>query len=156
MPARTERTHRSARPGEDDDAQSVAGLGERGDGELPFSNDQIELDRFGSSGRTETKNFAIRSDNAMTGVDYPAPETAYPALLPQVKTLVDHPGVTDADARKVLFENAADLFRFDLAFLAPHIEQASVHLDDIPEPQQDQMQMSSLFEVASLSRSTPG
>ena len=91
----------------------------------------------------------------MMGVDYPHPETVYPALLRQVKALVDHPGVTEADARRVLFENAAQLFRFDLEFLDAHVERVGFDLDAIPEPEQEQMPISSLFEVASIARGTP-
>lgn len=121
----------------------------------PFTTEQLELDTFGSAGLGETKGFAIRSDNSMIGVDYPHPETVYPGLFRQVKALVDHPGVTHGDARKVFFENAAQLFRFDLAHLRPHMERVGFEFGDIPEPQQDPMQMSSLFEVAAVSRRTP-
>ena len=91
----------------------------------------------------------------MIGVDYPHPETVYPGLLRQVKVLVDHPGVTEDEARKVLYGNAAQLFGFDLAALDADIDRAGFRLDDIPEPEQDRMQLTSLFEVASVSRLTP-
>ena len=121
----------------------------------PFTTEQIELDRFGSASRSEATGFAIRCDNSMIGVDYPHPETVYPGLLRQVKVLVDHPGVTEDEARKVLYGNAAQLFGFDLAALDADIDRAGFRLDDIPEPEQDRMQLTSLFEVASVSRLTP-
>lgn len=121
----------------------------------PFSTDQIDLDAFGSAAQRAANGFAIQSDNSMMGVDYPHPETAYPGLLRQVKNLVDHPAVTEADAHKVLFENAAQVFHFDMALLGPHIERVGFCLDEVPEPEQDKMQMSSLFEVASVSRPAP-
>jgi predicted TIM-barrel fold metal-dependent hydrolase len=116
----------------------------------PFATDQISLDEFGSLEPEAKSGFTLRSDNSMVGVDYPHPETAYPGMLRQVKALVDHPRVTEGDVRKVLFENAADLFHFDVAHLEPHVERVGFHMDDVPEPGQDQMQVSSLFEVASM------
>ena len=121
----------------------------------PFTTEQMELDRFGSASRSEATGFAIRCDNSMIGVDYPHPETVYPGLLRQVKVLVDHPGVTEDDARKVLYGNAAKLFGFDLAALDADIDRAGFRLDDIPEPEQDRMQLTSLFEVASVRASLP-
>jgi predicted TIM-barrel fold metal-dependent hydrolase len=116
----------------------------------PFATNQISLDEFGSEDRKTGRGFALCSDNSMVGVDYPHPETAYPGLLRQVKALVDHPGVTDTDVRRVLFENAAELFHFDVALLEPHIERVGFPMDAVPEPGENEMQVSSLFEVASL------
>ena len=78
-----------------------------------------------------------------------------PGMTAQVKILVDHPSVTEGDARKVLYENAAQVFGFDLASLEAHIGRVGFSLQDIPEPERDKMQMSSLFEVATSSRLTP-
>jgi hypothetical protein len=86
----------------------------------------------------------------MVGVDYPHPETAYPGLLRQVRALVDHPRVTECDVRRVLFENAAELFHFDVALLDPHIERVGFPMDAVPDPGPDETQVSSLFEVASM------
>jgi predicted TIM-barrel fold metal-dependent hydrolase len=118
----------------------------------PFTCDQLNLDRFGSAERDDTIGFALQSANSMLGVDFPHPETAYPGLLRQVKTLVEHPRVTQDDARKVLFDNAANLFDFDMARLEPHIDRVGFRLDDIPDSGQDKMQMVSLLEVASFAR----
>jgi predicted TIM-barrel fold metal-dependent hydrolase len=122
----------------------------------PFAIDQIEIDHFGSANRDEGTGFVLRSDNAMVGVDYPHPETVYPGLLRQVKALVDHPRVTEADVRKVLFENAAELFHFDPALLGPHIERVGFRIDEVPDHGQDAMPMSSIFEVASALVERPG
>jgi predicted TIM-barrel fold metal-dependent hydrolase len=116
----------------------------------PFSTDQISLDEFASVDRDSDGGFALRSDNSMVGVDYPHPETAYPGMLRQVKTFIDHPRVDDSDVRKVLFENAAELFHFDMALLGPHIERVGFRTDAVPDPGRDEMQVSSLFEVASM------
>jgi predicted TIM-barrel fold metal-dependent hydrolase len=111
----------------------------------PFAIDQIEIDQFGSVDRDERIGFVLRSDNAMVGVDYPHPETAYPGTLRQVKALADHPRVTEDDVRQVLFENAAELFHFDLALLKPHIERVGFHIDDVPDVGKNEMQVSSVF-----------
>jgi predicted TIM-barrel fold metal-dependent hydrolase len=115
----------------------------------PFATDQIALDQLGSADRENGDGFALRSENAMVGVDYPHPETAYPGFLRQVKTLVDHPRVTESDVRKILFENAAELFHFDVTLLEPHVDRVGFHMDAVPDPGKNEMQVSSIFEVAS-------
>jgi predicted TIM-barrel fold metal-dependent hydrolase len=117
----------------------------------PFHIDENELAQLGLTDRNDSNGFVLSSDNAMVGVDYPHPETAYPGLLRQVKAFVDQPRVTESDVRKVLFENAAELFHFDLALLGPHIERVGFDIDDVPDPGASDMQISSLFEVASMS-----
>lgn len=122
----------------------------------PFATSQIALDQLGSADGDTAGGFVLRSDNAMVGVDYPHPETAYPGMLGQVKAFVDHPGVTDGDVRKVLFANAAELFHFDMTLLGPHIERVGFRMDAVPDHHgKDQMQMSSIFEVASTSVRAP-
>ena len=98
---------------------------------------QISLDRMGSAQDQPIEGFAIRSTNAMFGVDYPHPETAFPGLLRQVKEFVDHPNVSEDDARRVLYGNAAEVYRLDLDALQPHIDRVGFDLDDIPVPEGD-------------------
>jgi predicted TIM-barrel fold metal-dependent hydrolase len=91
----------------------------------PFMPTQISLDRLGSAHDEPLKGFAIRSDNAMFGVDYPHPETIFPSAMDQARALATNPHVTEDDTRKVLFENAAALYHFDLDALKPHIERVA-------------------------------
>ena len=67
----------------------------------------------------------------MFGVDYPHPETIFPSVMDQAKELVANPHVTEDDARKVLYENAAELYHFDLAALQPHVDRVGFELEDL-------------------------
>ncbi len=118
----------------------------------PFATSQIALDQLGSADADQGSGFVLRSDNAMVGVDYPHPETAYPGMLGQVKAFVDHPGITESDVRKVLFSNAAELFHFDVTLLGPHIERVGFRMDAVPDLGKEETQMSSIFEVAASVR----
>ncbi len=109
----------------------------------PFRTSQFDLDAL----TDETQRYAVHAANGMVGVDYPHPETVYPVLFDEVRALVEHPAVSEADARKVLYENAAALYGFDLSRLAPHIERVGFHLDDVPRVTTDQRAASSLAEV---------
>ena len=48
-----------------------------------------------------------------------------------VAGLLADPRVTDSEARKVLYENAADLFGFDLDALGPDIERVGFTIDEV-------------------------
>jgi len=65
---------------------------------------------------------AALADNAMFGADYPHFESVVPNTMDKVADLAGDPSVTDADTRKILFDNAAKLYTFDLAVLQPHID----------------------------------
>jgi hypothetical protein len=71
----------------------------------------------------------------MVGADYPHPETAFPGLLHDVKAFVELPNVTEDDARRVLYGNAAEVYHLDLDALQPHIDRVGFELDDIPVPE---------------------
>jgi predicted TIM-barrel fold metal-dependent hydrolase len=94
----------------------------------PFHPAQVPIDSLGSTDPVDADHFAIRSDNAMFGVDYPHFESIYPSTMEHVATLVDNPHVSEEDARRILYGNAADLYGFDLDALAPHIEQVGFDL----------------------------
>jgi predicted TIM-barrel fold metal-dependent hydrolase len=111
----------------------------------PFRTSQLDLDELGTAGG-EAVGFGIRSSNAMIGVDYPHPETVFPSVFEEVRALVDHPRVSDADARKVLFENAAQLYGFDMSLLEPHIERVGFDLAAVPAVGTDQA-ATSIFDV---------
>ena len=100
----------------------------------PFNSNYPSVGDLGTAGQ-DPEEFAVRSTNAMMGADYPHPETAFPGLLHEVKAFVEHPNVTEDDARRVLFGNAAELYQLDLDALRPHIDRVGFDLDDIPVPE---------------------
>jgi predicted TIM-barrel fold metal-dependent hydrolase len=97
----------------------------------PFHPAQLSIDDLGTKDVPDDAGFRIDSGNAMFGVDYPHFESIYPSTLDHVATLVGNPHVTESDARKILYENAAELFHVDLDTLAPHIETIGFELDDV-------------------------
>lgn len=97
----------------------------------PFHPNQLPVDKLGSDYEPQPGEFAVRSVNSMFGVDYPHFESIYPSTLEQVRALVQAPNLTMDDARKVLFDNAADLYGFDRQRLAPHVQRVGFDLDDL-------------------------
>jgi predicted TIM-barrel fold metal-dependent hydrolase len=67
-------------------------------------------------------DFFVTGDKAMFGVDYPHFESILPSITTSLTDLVANPAITDETARKVLFDNAAELYGFDPAVLQPHVE----------------------------------
>ena len=101
----------------------------------PFHPAQISVDDLGTKDVDETGGFRIHSGNAMFGVDYPHFESIFPDTMEHVATLVGNPHVTEDDARKILYANAADVYAFDLAALQPTIDEWGFELDDlVPAP----------------------
>jgi len=95
----------------------------------PFHPSMIGEGGLGSdTGHDEA--FTIHSDNAMFGVDFPHPESVVPRVKDTARTFGAMPHVTDADARKVLYENAAEVFHLDLAALQPHFDRVAFELDE--------------------------
>ena len=71
----------------------------------------------------------------MFGVDYPHPESIVPNVIDNARLLAAMPEVTEADAWKVLYENAAEVFHLDLAALQPHFDRVAFELDEaVPAP----------------------
>lgn len=97
----------------------------------PFHPAQVSIDDLGSLDAQERVGFSIHSDNAMFGVDYPHFESIYPSTMEQVANLTGNPHVSDTDARKILYGNAAEVYPFDLAALQPHIERVGFELEDL-------------------------
>ena len=64
----------------------------------------------------------VTPETVMFGVDFPHFESIIFDTDRQVRSLLDHPAVDDALARKIFYENAAELYSFDLDLLAPHME----------------------------------
>ena len=66
--------------------------------------------------------FFIGADKAMFGVDYPHFESILPYQSATLAEFLGNPVITDEIARKVLYENAARIYGFDLDALQPHFE----------------------------------
>jgi hypothetical protein len=75
--------------------------------------------------------FHIGPDAAMFGVDYPHFESFVPNTFEKVAILAGHPSVTTEDTSKVLFDNAARFYGFDVDGLKPHIDRIGFELADI-------------------------
>jgi predicted TIM-barrel fold metal-dependent hydrolase len=95
----------------------------------PFSPLQLAAGDLTSTD-LDADGFRIRSDNAMFGVDYPHPETIFPSVIDNARTFAAMPDVTEADVRKVLYENAADVYHLDLEVLRPHFDRVGFELDE--------------------------
>ena len=102
-------------------------------GVSPFDARQLPIDELvGKDDRGQPlSGFHLGADAAMFGVDYPHFESFVPHTADKVASLVTHPSVSEADANKVLFENAAELYGFDLEALGPHIERVGFELADV-------------------------
>jgi hypothetical protein len=101
----------------------------------PFTDNQVPLEELARPS-AEYHPFAIGCDNAMFGVDYPHFESVFPETKAQVDALVHHPSITAEVSRKILCENAAQVYGFDLAFLGPAIERVGFEVDGLPAPDQ--------------------
>ena len=66
----------------------------------------------------------------MFGVDYPHFESIFPGTEVSTQALVQHPSISAAVARKILCENAAGVYGFDLERLAPDIERVGFEVDE--------------------------
>jgi predicted TIM-barrel fold metal-dependent hydrolase len=94
----------------------------------PFTDSQIPLEEVARPS-AEYETFGIGCDNAMFGVDYPHFESVFPDTATQVDALVAHPAITNEVANKILCENAAHLYGFDLAGLQPDISRVGFDME---------------------------
>ena len=105
-------------------------------GVSPFDVRQLPIDQL--VGKDEQQNalpgFHIGADAAMFGVDYPHFESMVPRTFEKVASLVGNASVTQEDADKILFENAAELYGFDLAMLQPHIDRVGFEIENVLAP----------------------
>jgi predicted TIM-barrel fold metal-dependent hydrolase len=102
-------------------------------GVSPFDVRQIPMDQLVGKDRNQQPlpGFHIGADNAMFGADYPHFESIVPNTMDKVADLAGDPSVTDADTRKILFDNAAKVYAFDLAVLQPHIDRVGFEVGDV-------------------------
>jgi predicted TIM-barrel fold metal-dependent hydrolase len=113
--------HFSRLPSEYWEANCYAGIS-------PFSPLQLPVGKLGSRYQAEPGEFVIRCTRAMFGVDYPHFESTYPKTEEQAALLAREPSITEADLRRILFENAAEVYGLDLGALRPAIERAGLDL----------------------------
>ena len=99
----------------------------------PFTEDQVPLDELARPS-ADYDAFAIGCDNAMFGVDYPHFESVFPETKVRVDALVRHPSISTEVSRKILYENAAGLYGFDLAGLASDMERVGFEVDEASVP----------------------
>jgi predicted TIM-barrel fold metal-dependent hydrolase len=64
----------------------------------------------------------------MFGVDYPHFESMVPHTADKVAALTSSPSVTEEDARKILFDNAAGFYGFDVDLLQSHVDRNGFEL----------------------------
>jgi len=102
-------------------------------GVSPFTHRQIAMGELvgRDADQQPLSGFHIGADAAMFGVDYPHFETIFPDTMENVASLAGDPSVPEADTRKILFENVARVYKFDLDALQPHIERVGFDLDDL-------------------------
>jgi predicted TIM-barrel fold metal-dependent hydrolase len=102
-------------------------------GVSPFDARQLPIDQLvGKDGdQNALPGFHIGADAAMFGVDYPHFESMVPHTFEKVASLVENPSVTREDAQKILFENAAEFYGFDLAVLQPDIDRVGFEIDEV-------------------------
>jgi predicted TIM-barrel fold metal-dependent hydrolase len=102
-------------------------------GVSPFSPSQIPLDRL--VGKDEHQEplpgFHFGVDAAMYGLDYPHFESILRHNDRQLGDLVSHPSVTEDDVRKILFDNAAALYHFDVEALQPFVDRVGFEPSDV-------------------------
>ena len=67
----------------------------------------------------------------MFGVDYPHFESILPYASETLAEFLSHPAITDEIGRKVLYENAARIYGFDLDVLRPHFERVGFEPADV-------------------------
>jgi predicted TIM-barrel fold metal-dependent hydrolase len=102
-------------------------------GVSPFDVRQIPMDQLvgKDADQRPLPGFHIGADNAMFGLDYPHFESIVPNAMDKVAGLAGDPSVTEEDTRKILFDNAAQLYGFDVALLQPHIDRVGFELGDV-------------------------
>ncbi len=102
-------------------------------GVSPFSPIQVPIDDLigKDANQQSLPGFHIGADAAMYGVDYPHFESNFKRNMAEVANLVTTSSVTETDAKKILFENAARVYDFDLTALQPHIDRAGFDVGDV-------------------------
>ena len=105
-------------------------------GVSPFDPRQIPMEQLvgKDADQQPLPGFHIGAGNAMFGLDYPHFESIVPNAMEKVAGLAGSPSVTDDDVRKILFDNAAELYGFDLDVLQPHVDRVGFELEEVLAP----------------------
>ena len=97
----------------------------------PFHSNQLAIETLGSGYEPAPGEFTIGTGRAMFGVDYPHFETAYPVTMERVAQLLRPSTVSEDDAQRILFDNAAEVYGFDRNALKPHVERVGFELAEV-------------------------
>jgi predicted TIM-barrel fold metal-dependent hydrolase len=99
----------------------------------PFSPRQDPTgDVLGKNADGQTlPGFHVGAGALMYGVDFPHFETCFQRNMGEVATLVETPVLTEAEARNILFDTAAQVYGFDVDALQPHIDRAGFEVSDV-------------------------
>lgn len=102
-------------------------------GVSPFDPKQLPIDQLigKDADQKPLEGFHFGAEAAMFGVDYPHFESFVPNAAEKVAVLAGNPSVSNADAKRVLFGNAADFFGFDRGLLETHVERVGFDLADV-------------------------
>jgi predicted TIM-barrel fold metal-dependent hydrolase len=105
-------------------------------GVSPFDPRQIPMDQLvgKDADQQPLPGFHIGAECAMFGLDYPHFESIVPNAMEKVAGLAGSPSVTDDDVRKILFDNAAELYGFDLDVLQPHVDRVGFEVEEVLAP----------------------
>jgi predicted TIM-barrel fold metal-dependent hydrolase len=80
------------------------------------------------------KRFDLGLDTLMFGVDYPHFETIWPFTKETIQGTLGCLDATEDELRKILMENAADVFDFDLEALAPVVDRIGCEASELLTP----------------------
>jgi predicted TIM-barrel fold metal-dependent hydrolase len=124
----------------------------------PFSPRQDPTgDVLGKDADGEAKpGFHIGSVPLMYGVDFPHFESCFQRSMGEVATLVTTPIITDEEAHHILFDTAADLYRFDVEALAPDIERVGFEVSDVQSRPDDFRRELPEFNIDHITRGIGG
>lgn len=102
-------------------------------GVSPFDPKQLPISELvgKDADQKPLEGFHIGAEAAMFGVDYPHFESIVPHVSEKVAALAGNDAVSEEDAQRVLFDNAAALYGFDVDLLQPHVERVGFELSDL-------------------------
>jgi predicted TIM-barrel fold metal-dependent hydrolase len=78
--------------------------------------------------------YELGVDTMMFGVDFPHFESIWPVTKETVQGTLGWIGVPEHEARKILMENPARAYGFDLDALAPHVERVGYEVSELLDP----------------------
>jgi predicted TIM-barrel fold metal-dependent hydrolase len=102
-------------------------------GVSPFGPKQIDFGELVGKDEhgADLPGFHFGVDATMFGLDYPHFESHFNRNDEEVRDFVSHPSITDDDARKIFWANAAELYGFDVDALQPVVDRVGFDLEDV-------------------------